>query len=89
MADKKIVVVSLQLDDGNERKIELDPTKLPLIFLEALDDLKENNSGGWRKLRRGIQKMLRLTDEESEALTSDHLSAITDAIASAQAIPNG
>jgi len=89
MAEKRIVTVTLVLDDGVEKRIDLDPTRLPLIFLEALDDLKENNSGGWRKLRRGIQKMLRLTDEESEALNSENLEAITSAISAAQAIPNG
>lgn len=88
MADKKIVVVTLELESG-QRKIELDPSILPLIFLEALDDLKENNSGGWRKLRRGIRKMLKLTEEESEELDSDALTRITEAIGAAQNIPNG
>lgn len=88
MADKKIVVVTLEIE-GKERRIELDPTSLPLVFLEALDDLKENNSGGWRKLRRGIRKMLKLTEAESEELTSEHLTLITEAIGRAQDIPNG
>ena len=88
MADKKIVVVTIEIE-GVERRIELDPTSLPLVFLEALDDLKESNSGGWRKLRRGIRKMLKLTEAESEELTSDHLTQITEAIRVAQDIPNG
>lgn len=88
MADTKIVVVTLTLESG-ERRIELDPSKLPLIFLEALDDLKENNSAGWRKLRRGIRKMLKLTEAESEELDTDALELITDAIRQAQSIPNG
>ncbi len=88
MADKKIVVVTIEIE-GVERRIELDPTSLPLVFLEALDDLKESNSGGWRKLRRGIRKMLKLTEAESEELTSDHLTQITEAIRVAQEIPNG
>jgi hypothetical protein len=88
MPDKAIVVVTLEIE-GAQRQIELDPTKLPLIFLEALDDLKDNNSGGWRKLRRGVRKMLKLTEAESEELTSDHLTMITEALGSAQSIPNG
>lgn len=88
MADKKLVIVTLQLEDG-EKRLELDPASLPLIFLEALDDLKENNTAGWRKLRRGIRKMLKLTEAQSEELETEHLTLITQAIASAQAIPNG
>ena len=88
MADNKIVVVTIEIE-GVDRRIELDPTSLPLVFLEALDDLKESNSGGWRKLRRGIRKMLKLTEAESEELTSDHLTQITEAIRVAQDIPNG
>ena len=87
MADKKLVIVTLELEDGTKR-LELDPASLPLIFLEALDDLKENNTAGWRKLRRGIRKMLHLTEAQSEELETEHLTLITQAIAQAQAIPN-
>jgi hypothetical protein len=88
VADKKTVVITLAFEDG-EKRLELDPASLPLIFLEALDDLKENNTAGWRKLRRGIRKMLHLTEAQSEELETEHLTLITQAIASAQAIPNG
>lgn len=86
--EKKTVVVTLELE-GGVKQITLDPAKLPLIFLEALDDLKEDKSGGWRKLRKGIKKMLKLTEDESEELDSDALQLITKAIEQAQAIPNG
>ncbi len=88
MADKKKIIVTIAFEDG-ERTLELNPASLPLIFLEALDDLKGDNTAGWRKLRRGIRKMLKLTEAQSEELETEHLTQITAAIAAAQDIPNG
>jgi len=80
------VVITLELAN-EERVFEITPSKLPLIFVEALEDLKQD--GSWRSMRLGIQKLLHLTDEESMELETDHIVQIASAIQEATDIPNG
>lgn len=81
-----IITITLLLND-EERVFEINPTKLPLIFLEALDELKED--GSWRNMRLGIQKLLKLTDDEAMELETDHIVQIAQAVSGATDIPKG
>jgi len=81
-----IVTITLLLND-EERVFEINPQKLPLIFLEALNELTEDNS--WKHMRRGIQKLLKLTDDEADELDTEHIIQISQAVSSATTIPNG
>jgi len=85
-AASTVVTITLELDN-QERKFEITPSKLPLIFVEALEDLRED--GSWRNMRLGIQKLLHLTDEESMELETDHILQIAGAVQGATDIPNG
>ncbi len=80
------VTITLELA-GELREFEITPSKLPLIFVEALEDMKQD--GSWRNMRLGIQKLLKLTDEESMELETDHIVQIAAAIGEATDIPNG
>ena len=80
------VVITLELAN-EERVFEITPSKLPLIFVEALEDLKAD--GSWRNMRIGIQKLLKLTDDEALELETDHIVQIAEAIQEATDIPNG
>lgn len=84
--EKNIVRITLLLNN-EERVFEIIPTKLPLIFMQALEELREDNS--WRNMRVGIQKLLKLTDEEADELETDHIIQISQAVAGATDIPNG
>ncbi len=85
-AQSSVVTITLLL--GNEERVfEITPTKLPLIFVEALEDLRED--GSWRNMRLGIQKLLKLSDEEALELETDHIIQIAEAVQGATDIPNG
>ena len=85
-ARSSVVTITLELS-GEQRVFEITPSKLPLIFVEALDDLKVD--GSWRNMRIGIQKLLKLTDDEALELETDHIVQIAQAIGEATDIPNG
>lgn len=72
--------------NGKNKIIVLDPSKLPLVFLEALEELREDQS--WRHMRRGIQKLLKLTDDEADELDTSHFMQIVEAVTGAADIPN-
>lgn len=81
-------IINVTIDcDGETITHEIDPERLPLMFLEGLEEMQQNRSYG--KVRKGIKRMLKLTDEQSESLTVEHIGQIADAIQSAREIPNG
>src|SRR4051812_12324129 len=83
-AAQTTVTITLELD-GAVRTFEITPSKLPLIFVEALEDLRVDQS--WRNMRLGIQKLLKLTDEEALELETDHIIQIAEAVSEATDIP--
>ena len=77
-----------KLDDGGgvetyTRKFELIPEKFPLALIESMDN------GDFGLMRRAFQRLLKLSKDESEQLTVEHLKAFADATKAAQDIPNG
>lgn len=73
-------------DDGNAaaytKRFELVPEKFPLALIESMDD------GDFGMMRRAFQRLLKLSRDESEQLTVEHLKVFADATKAAQDIPN-
>ena len=81
----RVIKITITLDD-HEKTAIVNPRKLPLIFMEALEEMQD---GSWRNMRVGIQQLLKLTDEEAMALDTDHILQIASAVSEATDIPNG
>lgn len=81
----KTLRITITIDDV-DKVIVIDPSKLPLVFLEALEELREDQS--WRHMRRGIQRLLKLTDAEADELDTSHFMQIVEAVTAAAEIPN-
>lgn len=65
------------------RTFDLVPDKMPLALVEAGDEKK------FGLMRRSLKRYLKLTEDESEQITIEHLNQIAGATAEAQRIPNG
>lgn len=86
-------VIKLEIDFENldkdgatttyTKKFELVPEKFPLSLIESMD------TSDFAMMRRGFRRLLKLSEDESEQLTVEHLKAFADATKAAQDIPNG
>jgi hypothetical protein len=65
------------------RKLPVDPVKIPLALIEGV------SSQDFGMARRAIARFLKLTKDESEQLTIEHMNQIAQAAGDAAKIPNG
>lgn len=74
-------------DDGAvttyTKHFDLIPEQFPLALIESMD------SSDFGMMRRGFRRLLKLSVDESEQLTVEHLKAFADATKAAQDDPNG
>jgi hypothetical protein len=65
------------------RRLPVDPVKIPLSLIEGV------SSQDFGMARRALARFLKLTKDESEQLTIEHMNLIAKAAGDAAAIPNG
>lgn len=65
------------------RRLPIDPVKIPLALLEGI------SSQDFGMARRAIARFLKLSKDESEQLTIEHMNQIAQAAGDAAKIPNG
>lgn len=65
------------------KRVPIDPVKIPLSLIEGIS----NQDFGLA--RRAIARFLKLSRDESEQLTIEHMNAIAQAAGDAAKIPNG
>ena len=65
------------------KRVPVDPVKIPLSLIEGI------SSQDFGMARRAIARFLKLTKDESEQLTIEHMNQISQAAGESAKIPNG
>lgn len=80
-----MIEITLALDTGT-RTITLNPKRTPLFFLEAMQGAQTTQD--WGTIRKAFQRLLKLTDEESEVFTVEDMETVMQAIKEGTTVPN-
>lgn len=85
-------MIAIDIDTGQgARRVEIDPEDITLGFLEDIEEAQ--SSGKWAPLRSAVGSLLKLSREESRALTLRQFKQIAQSIGATvteqTAIPNG
>lgn len=78
-----VINLEITFESGETRSYQLAPEKLPLTLIEGMEEKK------FGLMRRALARLLKLSEEESEELTIEHLNQISAAMQEATASPNG